>query len=90
MTKSEYIVKVPLSVINATHQGGYYDLYIKNMQRGMKSKEAWEDVEDSLAEYGLPKRYNSYESFRRSMYKPAYRRSIKEWGKKKRRRLIPV
>jgi len=59
-----YTVTIPLEVVNATHAGGYFELYVKRRQEGLNSKEAWSAVESELESYGLPGRYSSYESFR--------------------------
>lgn len=59
-----YTVTIPLEVVNATHPGGYFELYAKRRQEGLTSKEAWSAVESELQSYGLPGRYSSYESFR--------------------------
>lgn len=72
-----YTVTIPLEVVNATHPGGYFELYMKRRQEGFTSKEAWSAVESELQSYGLPGRYSSYESFRRHLYKMP--RILREW-----------
>lgn len=63
MSEVVEVVEVPKYVIDATHHGGYFMLWQKYVCDGMTGKEAWEEVEDLLNEYGFPGRYSSYESF---------------------------
>ena len=64
-----YTVTIPIEIINATHRGGYWELYLKHVQSGMESRTAFEQVENDLRRYGLPGRFNSYYTFRKSLWR---------------------
>lgn len=78
MTGPAYIVQIPLEVVNATHRGGYYELFLKFRGEGMTMTAAWSRVEAELSAYGLPPRYSSFESFRVSS-RHEMRRELKRW-----------
>ena len=73
----EYIVKIPLGIVNAVSNGGYFDRYFKYRGKGLTSKEAWSAVESDLQAYGFEGRYSSYESFRVRLSSAP--RVLKEW-----------
>ena len=64
-----YTVTIPLDIVNATHRGGYWELYLKYIHQGMSPRDAFEQVEDDLRRYGLPPRFNSYYTFRKSLWR---------------------
>lgn len=76
-----HTVSIPIEIVNATHRGGYYELYLSYVQEGYTSQAAYERVEDALERYGLPCRYSSYETFRRCLYR--MRPILKAWERKK-------
>lgn len=75
-----YMVSIPIEVVNATHPGGYRELYLKYVQDGYTSQRAWEIVEEQLERYGLPARYSSYYSFRKNLWRA--RKELKDWRKR--------
>lgn len=80
MTDPAYIVSIPLEVVNATHRGGYYELFLKFRGEGMTTKEAYCRIEAELSAYGLPPRYTSFKSFLNNTW--TMRRDLKEWHKR--------
>ena len=74
-----YTITIPLEVVNATHPGGYFELYLHYRAEGMTVKQAWEEVEAQLEHYGLPGRYSSFKSFLNNTWK--MRSQLKEWRK---------
>jgi hypothetical protein len=74
-----YTVTIPIAVVNATHRGGYFELYLSYVRQGMKSREAYNAVEDDLERYGLPGRYSSYKNFRDAIWR--MRPELKKWKK---------
>lgn len=61
----EEMVIIPLRVFHThLYVEKYFEAFWKHVQAGMLHREAWQAVEDELAEYGFPSRYDSYESFR--------------------------
>jgi 3-dehydroquinate synthetase len=64
-----YTISIPIEVVNATHRGGYWELYLRYKQEGMTSRDAFEMVEEQLSRYGLPARFNSYYTFRKSLWR---------------------
>lgn len=78
-----YTITIPIEVVNATHPGGYRELYLKYVQEGYTPQKAWEMVEDRLEKYGLPGRYSTYESFRVCLWKGTARRQFKQWQHRK-------
>jgi len=75
-----YTVEIPIEVVNATHRGGYWELYLMYVHGGVSPREAFEAVEAALERYGLPCRFSSYESFRQSLWRA--RREIKQYREK--------
>lgn len=74
-----YKVSIPIEIVNATHRGGYFELYLAYIQKGMRPIEAYNAVEDDLESYGLPGRYSSYQSFRHNLWR--MKPEIKSWHK---------
>jgi hypothetical protein len=60
-------VSIPVRVINATHTGGYFDLYFIFLQETQDARAAYEATEAELVRYGFPPRYSCYQSFRVSL-----------------------
>jgi len=83
-----YTVTIPLEIVNATHRGGYWELYLSYVQQGYASVAAYEMVEADLARHGLPGRFRSYESFRRSMWR--IRRDLDDWKREKMRKRVKL
>jgi len=74
-----YTIEIPIQVVNATHPGGYFELYLHYRAQGKTVKGAWEAVEERLEHYGLPGRYSSFKSFLNNTWK--MRSQLKEWRK---------
>jgi hypothetical protein len=67
---AEQTVTIPRKVIAMLHTAGYFAMFWEIIQeRGCTHKESWEACEATLREYGLPLKYDSYESFRTNKYK---------------------
>jgi hypothetical protein len=60
-------VNIPVRVINATSQSGYFDLFHEFLSETQSRKEAYEKTEAELARYGLPGRYSCYENLVRAL-----------------------
>jgi hypothetical protein len=83
-----YTITIPIEVVNATHPGGYFELYLHYRAKGMTVKQAWEAVEEQLQRYGLPGRYSSFKSFLNNTWK--MRSQLKEWRKTSTKNIIDI
>lgn len=61
-------IEVPVEVIEATHRIGFFKRVQKLAQECERMSEAYRKAEEELEMYGLPKRYASYGSFRKSYW----------------------
>lgn len=61
----EKTIRVPLHVIDATHRVGFFKRVQDVKEEYRTWPEAYEAVEQELEQYGLPRRYKGYDSFRR-------------------------
>ncbi len=77
MSKEDYIVEIPLEIVNATSRGGYFALYLKYRTEGLTIKQAWQKVEGDLSAHGLPGRYSTFKSFLNNTHR--LRKEVKEW-----------
>lgn len=59
-----YTISIPLNVVKATHSTGYFELYRAFLSKGDPPRIAYEKTEAELERYGLPGRYNCFQSFR--------------------------
>lgn len=79
MIDEDCTIQVPVRIINATHHGGYFELFLFYRGEGMTTKEAWNRVESELASYGLPARYSSFKSFLNNTWR--IRKEVRIWRK---------
>lgn len=62
--ESEEMVLIPRRVITMLHIEGYFSEFWRLVQEGHTHAEAYLLAERQLEEYGLPQRYESYETFK--------------------------
>jgi hypothetical protein len=69
-TESEKTVIIPRKVIAMLHTAGYFAMFWGFVQeRQCTHKDAWASCEATLKQYGLPGKYDSYESFKDRKYR---------------------
>ena len=58
-------IKIPIVVIDTLYPEGYAERFWHFVQAsGLNHREAWEALENERAEYRIPERFSSYESFK--------------------------
>lgn len=60
----EECVEIPVRVINMLFVEHYFAAFWVHVQAGSTHSEAWAFIEEELSKYGLPKRFDTYESFK--------------------------
>ena len=64
-----YKVEIPIEIFNAIiDRGAYYDLYLSHVYDGLDPEAAYEATEKAINLYNA-KRYTSYYSFRKNIWR---------------------
>lgn len=58
------VVEIPVRVINMLFVEHYFAAFYTQVQKGLTHAQAWINIEEELKKYGLPGRFDSYESFK--------------------------
>jgi len=70
---NEQTVTIPRKVVAMLHTAGYFAMFWGIIQeRQCTHRESWAACEATLKEYGLPHRYDSYESFKDGKYRQTH------------------
>lgn len=70
MKGEEKTISVPEHVIDSTHRVGFFKRVreLAQKQDCISMRDAYEDANEELQQYGLPERYANYNSFRYAYY----------------------